>query len=185
MLRTLTQKSSSTKVNVLITLNQWPHWVYSINSLIFKWLDFTFSLGNDKIHCLDIFPINLFAISMVIDNSHSYKSNTNLRFSSLVKETCSGHKLYDHDNCSSAWQMEVLTKYSFTERVVLTNETQLLFLKEFIYLFSEREEGREKRGREISMWKSICCLSHAPQLRTEPVTQLLFLELSVFGKDLC
>ena len=40
------------------------------------------------------------------------------------------------------------------------------FLKDFIYLFLEREEGKEKeRERETSMWG---CLSHAPHWRPGP-----------------
>ena len=43
------------------------------------------------------------------------------------------------------------------------------FFKDFIYLFSEREEGREKeRERNINVWLP---LAH-PQLGTWPTTQV-------------
>ena len=43
------------------------------------------------------------------------------------------------------------------------------FLKDFIYLFFERGEGREKeRERNITVWLPLAC----PQLETWPATQV-------------
>ena len=48
------------------------------------------------------------------------------------------------------------------------NVIELYFLKDFIYLFLEREEGREKeRERNINVWLP---LVH-PLLGTKPTTQ--------------
>ena len=51
----------------------------------------------------------------------------------------------------------------------VTDKYLQYFLKDFIYLFLEKGEGREKEGgRETS----VCgCLSHAPLLGTRPATQ--------------
>ena len=54
-------------------------------------------------------------------------------------------------------------------RVRLEND----FLKDFIYLFLEREEGREKEGGETLMWERYMdqLPLPCPQLRTWPTTQ--------------
>ena len=41
------------------------------------------------------------------------------------------------------------------------------FFKDFIYLFWERGEGREKKERNIYVWLPLAC----PQLGTQPATQ--------------
>ena len=52
-----------------------------------------------------------------------------------------------------------ISMHSFSLLLLQQLYGYLYFLKDFIYLFLEREEGRRKRGREIS----VCgCLSRAP-----------------------
>ena len=58
---------------------------------------------------------------------------------------------------------------------VIANDAAMRFLihffcvfKGFIYLFLEREEGREEeRERNIDVWLPLAC----PQMETQPVTQ--------------
>ena len=65
--------------------------------------------------------------------------------------------------------------FSFAENGLLTSFANFcLFLKDFIYLFLERGEGRdEERERNINVWLPLTC----PLLGTWPATQACALDL--------
>ena len=63
----------------------------------------------------------------------------------------------------------------------MTRETSFYFLKDFIYLFSERGEGKEKEmERNINAWLPLLC----PILGTWPATQAFALTGSQTGDPL-
>ena len=71
------------------------------------------------------------------------------------------------ETCEVACLQTIALRFCTTREVTSTLQNEFVFLKDFIYLFLDTGEGREKeRERNINVWLPLVC----PLLGTLPAT---------------